>query len=117
MYNIQITLIPTPEDFQLLDMFIAGNGIADPRDLANLHLPPGVDWRKGVIINGRAPIWLYALFVHECHPAVWVAVMDPRHGGVVVEKHHTAAPDVGSVIALDRFQQYLPKHDREGHSA
>ncbi|MBI4472335.1 MAG: CRISPR-associated protein Csx3 [Acidobacteria bacterium] len=117
MSNIQITLIPTPEDFQLLDIFIAGNGIADPQELANVHLPAGMDWRKGIIINGRAPIWLYALFVHQCHPAVWVAVMDPRHGGVVVETHHPEAPHVGSVIALERFREYLPKHDPEGPRA
>ncbi len=114
MSNIQITLIRAREDFQLLDIFIGGNGIADPQELAGVHLPAGIDWRKGVIINGRAPIWLYALFVHQCHPAVWVAVMDPRHGAVVVETHHSAAPDVGSVIALKRFQEYLPRHDPEG---
>jgi hypothetical protein len=42
--------------------------------------------------------------------------MDPRHGGVVVEKHHSAAPNVGTVIALERFQQYLPKHEHNGEA-
>jgi CRISPR-associated protein Csx3 len=39
--------------------------------------------------------------------------MDPRHGAIVVEAHHPAAPNVGSAIPLERFQQYLPKHDTE----
>jgi CRISPR-associated protein Csx3 len=117
MSNIQITLIPTSEDFQLLDVFIGGNGIADPQELAEVHLPAGIDWRKGVIINGRGPIWLYAFLVHQCHPAAWVAVMDPRHGAIIVEAHHPAAPAVGSAIPLERFQEYLPKHEAGQRSA
>jgi len=117
MSDIQLTLVPTAENFQLLDIFIGGNGIADHRDLAQLQLPPGLDWRKGVIINGRAPIWLYAYLVHQCHPAAWLAVVDPRQGAVVVEAHHPDAPAVGSIIALDRVQQYLSKHEGETNTA
>jgi len=102
-----VALIQTGEDFQLLDISIGGDGIADPAELSEIRIPDGVDWRKGVIINGRGPIWLYAFIVHQCHPAVWVAVMDPRQGGVVVEAHHPNAPGVGSVIAVERFQKYL----------
>lgn len=117
MSKVEVTLIPTPESFQLLDVFIGGNGIADPQDLALLQLPIGVDWRKGVLISGRGPIWLYAFLVHQCHTAVWIAVMDPRHGAIVVEAHYPAAPAVGSAIPLERFQEYLPKHEAVPHSA
>ncbi len=114
---IQITRIPTPEDFQILDVFIGGNGTAIPGDLAAISLPAGIDWRQGVVINGRAPIWLYANIVHQCHPAVWVAVMDPRMGAVVVENHHPAAPNVGTIIPFDLLQQYLPGHPPEQRPA
>ncbi|MCW5968921.1 MAG: CRISPR-associated protein Csx3 [Blastocatellales bacterium] len=109
MSNIELKLVQTPKEFQLLDIFIGGNGIADPAELADLALPAGVDWRKGVILNGRAPIWLYTNLTHQCHPAVWVAVMDPRLGAIVIEAHHPKAPRVGSVIALEEFQPYLSK--------
>ena len=107
MSNIKLTLIPTVENFQLLDILIGGNGVADYRDLAQLQLPPDIDWRKGVIINGRGPIWLYAYLVHQCHTAAWVAVMDLRHGGIVVEVHHPDAPAVGSVIALEVIRPFI----------
>lgn len=111
MSNIQLTLIPTPENFQLIDIFIGGNGIADHKDLARLQLPAGADWRKGVIINGKAPVWLYAWLTHQCHTAAWVGVMDPRLGAVVVEAHHPDAPAVGSVIPLERITLHLPSHN------
>lgn len=111
MSNIQLTLIPTPDNFQLLDIFIGGNGNAAPQDLAELQLPP-IDGRQGVLINGKAPVWLYAYLVHQCHAAMWVATMDPRLGAVVIETHQAAHDPhyraAGSVIALEEFQAYLP---------
>ncbi|PYT02783.1 MAG: CRISPR-associated protein Csx3 [Acidobacteria bacterium] len=86
----------------MVHLVIGGSGIADPADLAELRLPDGVDWRKGVIINGRGPIWLYAFLVHRCHTAAWIAVMDPRQGAIVVEAHHPAAPKVGITIPMER---------------
>lgn len=111
--NIQLTLIPTEENFQLLDVFIGGNGIADHKDLSHLEPPQGIDWRKGVIINGKSPIWLYAWLVHQCHSAVWVGIMDPRLGAVVVEAHHPEAPAVGSAIPLEQIQPYFLSRNEE----
>lgn len=115
--QIHLTRIPASEEFQILDVFIGGNGIADHKDLATLVLPDGMDWRRGVVINGKAPIWLYANLVHQCHPAVWVAVMDPRLGAVVIEAHHPDAPMVGSVIPFEKVQNHLPIHATEPRPA
>jgi len=49
--------------------------------------PPDVNPRKGVILSGRGPIWLYAFLAHHYHPVAWVATYDPRIGAVVVESH------------------------------
>lgn len=54
--------------------------LIEPRDLVDLTLPAGIDTTGGVVINGRAPIWLYAHLVHELHPTAWVACYDPRLG-------------------------------------
>ena len=42
-----------------------------------------------VVVEGRAPIWRYALALHRLHgsPAGAVAVYDPRLGAVVVASH------------------------------
>ncbi|MEN9217847.1 MAG: CRISPR-associated ring nuclease Crn3/Csx3 [Gloeomargarita sp. DG_2_bins_126] len=70
-----------------------------PEDLSGLHLPPELDPRRGVILTGRAPIWLYGWLVHACHHTRWVACYDPRLGAVVVSSHH---PEVrlGQVLSL-----------------
>ena len=46
-----------------------------------MTLPTDLVWSIGVVIEGKAPIWLYSYLVHECHAAVWVACFDPRLWG------------------------------------
>ena len=76
------------------------NGIIAPVDMKGLKLPPGVDFTKGVVIEGKAPIWLYGYLVHECHPAAWVGCYDTRLGAVVVATHtHDVA--ISEVFKLD----------------
>jgi len=79
------------------------DGIITPADLKGLKIPPNIQWQQGVIIEGKAPIWLYAYLVHECHPATWVGCYDPRLGAVVVSTH-THAVTIGSILTLE-----LPK--------
>jgi len=54
-------------------------------------LPPLPPIQQGalVVIEGRAPIWRYAMALHRLHgsPAGAVAVYDPRLGAVVVASH------------------------------
>ncbi|ACI20116.1 CRISPR-associated ring nuclease Crn3/Csx3 [Dictyoglomus thermophilum] len=57
-----------------------------PSALYNLS-PPNVNTRKGLILNGRGPIWLYAFLVHFYHPTPFLAVYDPRVGAVVIASH------------------------------
>lgn len=59
----------------------------DSAILPQVQLPVDIDFRQGIILEGRAPIWLYGLLLHLCHPAAWVATYDPRLGAVVVETH------------------------------
>ena len=74
--------------------------IITPAELSGLALPAGIDPRKGVLISGRAPVWLYAYLVHECHPTLWVACFDPRLGAVVTSTHSRDV-QVGQVIPLE----------------
>ena len=58
----------------------------------NEPLPPLPEIPRGalVIVEGRAPIWRYAMAFHRLHgsPAGAIAVFDPRLGAVVVASHH-----------------------------
>lgn len=62
--------------------------------------PPQVDPTKGVVLSGRAPIWLYCYLVHYYHPTRFVATYDPRLGGAVIVESHSPRPKVGDVIEV-----------------
>lgn len=70
-----------------------------PEELPNLELPSGIDTTGGVVVTGRAPIWLYSYLTHELHPTAWVACHDPRLGAVVVATHSRQVR-VGQVLQL-----------------
>lgn len=61
---------------------------------------PKVVSKKGVVISGRGPTWLYCTLVHIYHPALWVAIYDPRIGGAVVVASHTPQTTTGDVISV-----------------
>jgi CRISPR-associated protein Csx3 len=92
---------------QLTIALVSSDRIISPQDLANLRLPAGLDPRKGVVISGRAPVWLYVYLAHECHPTLWVACFDPRLGAVVTLTHsHTL--QVGQVLPLEELNLEMP---------
>jgi CRISPR-associated protein Csx3 len=66
-------------------------------------LPPLPPIPRGVVVvvEGRAPIWRYAMAFHRLHgsPAAAVAVYDPRLGAVVVASHSPGFRE-GQIIDL-----------------
>ncbi|HIK55450.1 MAG TPA: CRISPR-associated protein Csx3 [Synechococcales cyanobacterium M55_K2018_004] len=95
--------------YQVLDIELTTKDrMVSPHDLGGLELPPGIDTRGGVVISGRAPIWLYAYLVHELHPTAWVACYDPRLGAVVVATHSRQA-QIGQVFPMDPGGKHRPR--------
>ncbi|MEC4985085.1 MAG: CRISPR-associated ring nuclease Crn3/Csx3 [Oscillatoria sp. PMC 1068.18] len=70
-----------------------------PADISDIELPANLNPRGGIVISGRAPIWLYSYLTHEYHPTNWIACYDPRLGAVVTATH-TREVKVGQVIPL-----------------
>jgi len=104
MSSVQLTVIPHQTrsglNYQHLHIeILTENGVIVPQDLKGLKLPK-LDYSQGVILEGKAPIWLYGYLVHECHPAAWVACYDTRLGGVVVATHSPTL-NVSQVLPLD----------------
>jgi CRISPR-associated Csx3 family protein len=66
-----------------------------PPDLVKENLA-----NKGVVLNGRAPIWLYGFLIHFYHPTKFVAVYDPRINGAVIVQSHSPEYSVGTLIEL-----------------
>jgi CRISPR-associated protein Csx3 len=85
--------------YQQLDIeILTSDRVINPSDMIGLELPTSVDTSGGVVISGRAPIWLYAYFVHELHPTKWVACFDPRISGGVVVATHSNQATIGQII-------------------
>jgi len=85
MSKIKLDFKFTIDGYQILSF--QGPEVLSPADLVGLDLPAGLDNKKGIVISGRGPVWLYAYLVHLCHSFLWVATHDPRLGYVVVESH------------------------------
>jgi len=96
MERIEFQVRETPE-YTFVE-FILPQAI-EPSVLTNLR-PPTVNSRRGVILSGRGPIWLYCYLVHYYHPTLYVATYDPRLGGAVVVESHTPNVREGDVIPI-----------------
>lgn len=103
--------------YQLLHIHITTpDGLIEPADLKGLQLPESLIWSQGVVIEGRAPVWLYGYLVHACHPAAWVACFDPRlgaampkSGGAVVVATHSQVVAVGEILAIELPDEIFQK--------
>jgi CRISPR-associated protein Csx3 len=73
------------------------DGAIVPEALHQLQAPDA-NTRKGVLISGRGPVWLFVFLVHSYHHHPFVASYDPRIGGIVVMSH---TPDVKAGEVLD----------------
>jgi len=66
-------------------------GVSQPITPAEpLPPPPEIPRGSVVVLEGRAPIWRYAIALHRLHgsPAAALAVYDPKLGAVIVASHH-----------------------------
>ena len=96
-------------NYQVLGFSLPGNGIIAPEMLKEISIPAGIDYKKGVIISGKGPVWLYAHLVHLLHISAWVAVYDPRIGAVVVQSHSKNTYSAGDVLTAEEFISFI-KH-------
>lgn len=84
-------------EYQELSIKIeSDNGVCTPDDLQDIQIPD-LDFSKGVVIEGRAPIWVYCYLAHACHPSTWLGTYDPRLGIIICSTHN---PDmkVGDIL-------------------
>lgn len=104
--KLEIGLIETDFNFQILNLELKAN--LDPVILKSITLDSlKIDYKKGVVINGKAPVWLFAHLVHLLHIARWVATFDPRQGGIVVQSHHSDFPQLGDIIESEKITKFI----------
>lgn len=78
------------------------NQSCEPADLKSLELPDGLNHKEGLVLSGRAPVWLFAYLVHQAHIFKWVGTFDPRLGGAVVVETHGGDKQVGEVVEVPK---------------
>ncbi|MEH1896961.1 MAG: CRISPR-associated ring nuclease Crn3/Csx3 [Nostoc sp.] len=65
--------------------------------LKELELPEGIDFNYGVVIDGKAPNWLYSNLAYQCRNAAWVSCYYPQLQGAIVVHSQTATVKVGQI--------------------
>jgi CRISPR-associated protein Csx3 len=110
---IELSLIPHRTlaglVYQHLHIHLAAlDGLIEPEDMRGLSLPDAMIWSRGVVIEGKVPIWLSGYLVCACRPAAWVACYDPRlgdnapnSGGAVVVATQSRQVAMGEVLRID----------------
>ena len=75
-------------------------------DLLEKTTFPKVDYKKGVVLKGEGPSWLYGLLIHNYHPKQWIcrwiAIFDPSLKKAVVVASNDLNIEVGSLIEIEK---------------
>ncbi len=89
------------QPYQHVEIWLTGpDRLMEPSELTEIVLP-SLDLGLGVVLSGRAPIWLYAHLVHELHPTPWIGCYDPRLMGAVVVATHSREVRIGEIVPDD----------------
>jgi len=93
--NITISVVG---NLKLVKFEIPG-GVTNPTEFAGAvaEVATQLPGHEAVLVNGRGPVWGYAMLVHSAHPTPAVATFDPRLGYIVVATHDEKFK-VGDVI-------------------
>lgn len=84
----------------LLEFNIQG-GVLDVTELQDaVENAPQLPARKGVIISGRGPVWLFCALAHKYHYCTFVATFEPRMQAGVVVVTHVKDKKIGDLIPL-----------------
>jgi CRISPR-associated protein Csx3 len=105
---ININLIDTKFNFQILDINLYDT-IA-PHDLNSLILPK-TKLNKGLIINGRTPIWLSAYLHLQYKDKIWIAQYDPRFGAIITNAKYKK--QLLEIIPNSKIVNYLAVPGKE----
>jgi len=94
---IKLEIKPFGEEFSLLQINL--DKPIQPSDLTSIDFPKAQG--KGLIISGRAPIWLYCYVLHYyLHLFQVIAIYDPKLGGAVIIASHSPDYKVGDILPI-----------------
>jgi CRISPR-associated protein Csx3 len=68
-----------------------------PEVLKQLELPEGIDFNYGIVIDGKAPNWIYSHLAYQCQNAAWIGCYYPQLEGAVVVYSQIPTVEVGQI--------------------
>ncbi len=71
------------------------------KEMLKLEFPSELNHQRGVILYGRAPMWLYSHLVEHCLDFPWVACYDIRSGGAIVVSSQVSKLEAGDVLPIN----------------
>lgn len=94
-----VSVADHPDGYRVVKFEIPG-GVCTPGEFAEAvaEVAKQLPGERPVLINGRGPVWGYAMLVHAAHPTPCVGTFDPRMAAYVVVATHDGRYRVGSVI-------------------
>ncbi|MGB3511894.1 MAG: CRISPR-associated ring nuclease Crn3/Csx3, partial [Microcoleaceae cyanobacterium] len=108
--NLELTAIAlksNTRDYQTLAISYSGKMI-EYEDILSLKIPEKIDWEKGIILFGKAPIWLYSHLVWRCHKAAWIACFQPGLNAAVIVSSKVKEFQPGDTIPIIFNQNPAP---------
>lgn len=101
---IDTFLTTTSDDFQILSFKLSKESISVD-DLNKITIP-NLDSKKGLIVSGRGPIWLYLYLYNKIKNVRWFASFDPRFGALITKAKNPKL--IGAIVDLQRIKKFLP---------
>jgi CRISPR-associated protein Csx3 len=70
-------------------------------DLQDIQFPWDVEENQGVVLEGKAPLWVYGYLMQVCQKAAWVGCYEPRLMAAIVAVDRTSSNLLSQVLLLD----------------
>lgn len=105
--HIILKLDKTELEYDILHVTLT-TAIIKVEDAIQVKFPLGFDEQKGLIINGRGPIWLYLILYRRIkneQSVAWLAQFDPQVNGAV----KIDSDDSDHIIDISEFSKYISR--------
>ena len=103
MLPIQLTLIShaTQQGFAYQHLHIQlTETVIQPQAIRDLQLPP-IQPDQGIVLEGKAPLWLYCYLASQCRQALWIGCYEPRLLSAIVVASHSQEIRVGETLPIE----------------
>ena len=95
---LQVRVLPRPDHVRLA--FTPVGAYLDYEEVQGLPVPPPPgDSKRGLVLSGKLPLWLWTALALAYRDAPWLAVYQPQWGDrALVVRSHVPTPQMGDLV-------------------